>query len=83
MALQTWTQLEIGLCEFTETLGKDKFTLEELRDVLEMGDVRLPDEFVIDVRQASKLLSIETAGIQVRKIGGYILVTGVDYCLEG
>lgn len=55
-ALQTWTQLEVGLGEFTETLGKYR-TLYDLKDVLDRGDVTLPADVVMDVRQVSRILS--------------------------
>lgn len=55
-ALQTWTQLDLELGEFT--VGLDKYrTLYELKDVLDRGDVQLPSDTVMDVRQVSRLLT--------------------------
>lgn len=66
-ALQTWTQLEVGLGEFTECLGKYR-SLYELKDVLESGAVQLTSDTVIDVRQVSRLLTERIEAYQqVRK----------------
>lgn len=55
-ALQTWTQLEVGLGEFTDGLGKYR-TLYELKDVLDRGEVQLPQDTVMDMRSVSRLLT--------------------------
>lgn len=75
-ALQTWTQLEVGLGEFTHGLDKYR-TLYELKDVLDRGEVQLPTDTVMDVRQVSRLLTerIEayqqvSKGIRNKCVGG-------------
>lgn len=71
-ALQTWTQLEVGLGEFTDGLGKYR-TLYELKGVLERGEVQLPSDTVMDVRQVSRLLT--------ERIEAYQQVSGgIIYC---
>lgn len=71
-ALQTWTQLEVGLGEFSHGLDKYR-TLYELKDVLDRGEVQLPDDTVMDVRQVSRLLT--------ERIEAYQQVSGgIIYC---
>lgn len=69
-ALQTWTQLEVGLGEFTHGLDKYR-SLYELKDVLDRGEVQLPSDTVMDARQVSRLLTERIEAYQqVRGEGG-------------
>uniref|UniRef100_A0A1B0EYF0 Uncharacterized protein n=1 Tax=Lutzomyia longipalpis TaxID=7200 RepID=A0A1B0EYF0_LUTLO len=55
-SLQTWKQLESGLVEFQEALGKDKGALKGLRGALESGRTT-PVDLAHDVKEVAKLLS--------------------------
>lgn len=55
-SLQAWQQLESGLMEFQEALGKDKGALKGLRGALESGRTT-PVDLAHDVKEVAKLLS--------------------------
>lgn len=68
-SLTAWKQLECGLSEFQEVLGKDKGALRGLSGALEHGRSS-PVDLAHDVKEVAKLLSEKIEHLQV---GGFLI----------
>lgn len=66
-SLTAWKQLECGLSEFQEVLGKDKGALRGLSGALEHGRSS-PVDLAHDVKEVAKLLSEKIEHLQVSVI---------------